>query len=310
MRKKFITQLIYICLALNLSACSFKETKVVEVPSQNNSTTISESQNTNIVEIITTPLPEKSEHNLEVDEHSAKVTSKTPESIASKYKNQLPKQWGERVSGVKTNLDTTDKVIALTFDACGGPGGNGYDEELINYLIDEQIPASLFINYRWIDANMDTFLKLSKNPLFEIENHGYTHNPLSVTGKSIYGINGTKNVDEVIKEVILNEEKIQKLTGRNPLFFRPGTAYSDEVAVSIVNELGVEVAGYNVLGDAGATYNKEQIKSSCIKAEPGSIILLHMNHPEKQTYEGMKLVLPELKNKGFKFVKLSEYKLK
>ena len=34
----------------------------------------------------------------------------------------------------------------------------------------------------------EIFLELANNPLFEIENHGYLHRPLSVTENSIYNI--------------------------------------------------------------------------------------------------------------------------
>lgn len=296
MLKKKFTLLSFAAAIFLLAACSNKTQKNIEQPSNH------ELLNTN-----------KAENNFEpVKQENTKdeVNPLQPDLIAVKYKDETPKQWGERVPGIETSLDTSDKVIALTFDACGGPQGDGYDEELINYLIKENVPASLFINYRWIESNNEVFLNLAKNPLFEIENHGYFHRPLSVNGKSVYGIKGTKNIQEVVDEVLINQKNIEKLTGRKPKFFRPGTAYSDEIAESIARDLGEQVVGYNVLGDAGATYNKNQIKESCLKAQPGSIILLHMNHPEKQTYEGMKLVIPELKKRGFRFVQLSDYKLK
>lgn len=102
------------------------------------------------------------------------------QELIRKYSGQIPDQWGEEVADVKRKMKTNEKVVALTFDACGGPGGSGYDAKLINYLIKEQIPATLFINSRWIDANTDLFMKLARNPLFEIENHGHLHKPLSV----------------------------------------------------------------------------------------------------------------------------------
>src|SRR5690625_310875 len=96
--------------------------------------------------------------------------------------NRQPKEWGEHVSGVKTRIKTDEKEIALTFDACGGDHGNGYDEELIEFLKKEQIPATLFVNERWIIANEEIFLELATHPLFRIENHGTSHSPLSVNG--------------------------------------------------------------------------------------------------------------------------------
>ena len=72
------------------------------------------------------------------------------QQIISKYVAIVPREWGESVAGVKTRLATQEKVIALTFDACGS-AGDGYDKDLIDYLEQEQIPATLFINDRWID---------------------------------------------------------------------------------------------------------------------------------------------------------------
>ncbi|GAE36438.1 polysaccharide deacetylase family protein [Halalkalibacter akibai] len=110
------------------------------------------------------------------------------------FANRQPNQWAETVSGVKTRLHTDEKVIALTFDACGGPYGNGYDEELITFLQTEQIPATLFFNERWILEHEDLLLELASDPLFQIENHGTAHVPLSVTGHSAWGIKGTSSL--------------------------------------------------------------------------------------------------------------------
>jgi hypothetical protein len=69
--------------------------------------------------------------------------------------------------------------------------------------------------------------------------------------------------------------------------------------------------GYSILGDAGATRNAEQIKRVLINSTPqGKIALFHMNHPEKDTAEGIISTIPELRNEGFKFVKLTDYNLK
>ncbi|OCT11590.1 polysaccharide deacetylase [Paenibacillus pectinilyticus] len=227
--------------------------------------------------------------------------------MIDRYASIVPTKWGERISGVKTKLHTKDKVIALTFDACGGKDGSGYDEKLIQYLIQEHIPATLFINGRWIAANPATFAALAANPLFEIENHGTEHRPLSVNGKLAYGIAGTKNVKEVIHEMNDNADQIEKLTGKRPTFFRSGTAFYDDVAVSVAHDLGFELAGYSVLGDAGATYNSEQVYNALTKAQSGSIVIAHMNHPEKDTAEGVIKAIPQLRKAGFSFVQLASY---
>ncbi len=229
--------------------------------------------------------------------------------IIEKYKDKNPEEWGERVPGVFYKINTDKKIVALTLDACGSEN-DGYDKKLMNFLIKENIPATLFINYRWIDKNKDIFMELADNPLFSIQNHGYRHLPLSINGKSVYNIKGTNNVEEVMEEVLYNEEKIKKLIGKEAKYFRTGTAYYDEVAVQIVNELGKKVIAYNVLGDAGATYSKKEVKEAFLSVNPGDIILAHMNHPESETAEGIMDAIPELKEKGYQFIRLEDYEHK
>ncbi|WP_230199112.1 polysaccharide deacetylase family protein [Risungbinella massiliensis] len=217
-----------------------------------------------------------------------------------------PQQWGEKVTGVLTKLPTQEKQVALTLDACGGPHGSGYDQELIDYLRQEKIPATLFVNSRWIKANESLFLELARDPLFEIANHGTEHRPLSVNGRSIYGISGTTDPKHIIDEVWENHLLITRLTGKEPRFFRSGTAYYDEIAVQLVEQMGEKVTHFDVIGDAGATFSADQVHHAMKRVKSGSIVILHMNQPQSGTAEGLKKAIPELKKKGFQFVKLED----
>jgi peptidoglycan/xylan/chitin deacetylase (PgdA/CDA1 family) len=208
---------------------------------------------------------------------------------------------------VVARLPTSDRVVALTLDACGGRSGSGYDAELIQTLRHRRVPATLFVNARWIEANPRKFRQLAADPLFEIANHGTEHRPLSVTGRSVYGIKGTSTVGQVVDEVGVNQRLITKLTGAAPAFFRSGTAHYDDVAVRVVNELGLQVVNFDVLGDAGATYPTDQVADAVLRSKPGSIILAHMNRPDGGTAEGIDAALPKLSRRGFRFVRLSEY---
>ncbi len=220
-----------------------------------------------------------------------------------------PQQWGENVSGVTTRFHSDAKEIALTFDACGGsPRSSQYDEKLIAFLIENRIPATLFINARWIDSNPEIFKKLSSNPLFEIGNHGTAHRPLSVEGRSIYNIQGTASPEEVKQEIDGNAKKIEDITGKRPLFFRAGTAYYDEEAVRIARSDGVEIGGFSVLGDAGASLPADEVARRVENARSGDIIIAHMNHPESGTREGMIEGIGQLKAMGFRFVHLGDVK--
>lgn len=231
----------------------------------------------------------------------------TIEALREKYGEMEPEEWGEDVTGVVTRIDTQDKVIALTFDACGGGAGMGYDGKLMEYLVREEIPATLFLNGRWIEGNRKLFLELAANPLFEIENHGTLHKPLSVDGRSVYGIRGTSGVDAVVKEIMENAKTIEAVTGRKPKYFRSGTAFYDDVAVKIAWELGMAPVNFDVIADGGATFSENQIVSATLRAKPGSILIFHMNHPEKRVAEGVMKAIPLLREKGYRFVLLEEY---
>ena len=230
-------------------------------------------------------------------------------SIIASYSGKSPVSWGETVAGVKTRIRNGEKTIALNMDACGSPKGMKFDKALIDYLEKEKIPATLFINGRWIEPNRKDFDRLAADPLFEIENHGLTHKPASVNGRSAYGIQGTKNIAELVDEIELNAEKIESLTGIRPRYYRSGTAYYDEVAVRIAGELGQQVAGFSLLGDAGATYSRQQVKNALLAAKTGDIVILHFNHPESGTAAGVMDAIPELKRRGFRFVRLSDVEL-
>ena len=229
--------------------------------------------------------------------------------IIQKYSHTRSGHWGEFVSGVCEDLKTDQKIVALTFDACGGEKGTGFDKELIDFLQKEKIPATLFITGRWIDSHFHEFMNLTHDTLFEIENHGLNHQPCSVCGKSVYGIRGTENAAAVFDEIEGNERKIEALTGRRPIFFRSATAFIDEACVRLARELGITAISYQVLsGDAAQGISKRTIKNNVLQnIRPGAIVIMHMNHPTWNTCEALRDIVPELRKKGYHFVHLNEY---
>ncbi|MFD8705285.1 polysaccharide deacetylase family protein [Kitasatospora sp. NPDC059648] len=226
--------------------------------------------------------------------------------MVQRYRALAPSEWGLRVSGVITELPEGETATALTFDACGGPGGNGYDADLIDFLRERKVPATLFLNTRWIDANPDVFERLAADGLFEIGNHGTVHRPLSVTGRSAYGIAGTGGVGEVYDEVVGNAHKLTGLLGHPPRFFRSGTAHYDDVAARVVTDLGERVVGFAVNGDGGATLPASEVRREVASAPPGAVVIGHMNRPGGGTAPGVAAAVPRLLAEGRRFVRLSD----
>ncbi|MFE6745462.1 polysaccharide deacetylase family protein [Kitasatospora purpeofusca] len=227
--------------------------------------------------------------------------------VTARYADAVPEAWGLDVPGVLTALPrAAAPAIALTFDACGGPGGSGYDAALVDTLRTHGVPATLFLNARWIDANPDTFENLAADPLFEIANHGTAHRPLSVTGRSAYGIAGTRDPGEVHDEIAGNLAKLTALLGRPPAFFRSGTAHYDDVATRIAADLGQRIAGFGTNADGGATLPAAQVRRELLDAAPGDIVIAHMNHPAGGTAPGLAAALPTLLAAGRTFTRLSD----
>ncbi len=216
--------------------------------------------------------------------------------------------WGTNLPGITTTgISGLDHpTLHLTFDACGGNGGSLIDVALLNTLRRESIPATLFLNARWVRENRKTAADLASDHLFEIGNHGTRHVPLSVAGRTAYGIEGTSGVDDAIREVVDNQKVLADITGLPPTWFRAGTAHYDDVAVDIVAELGLSIAGFSVNGDGGATLTAPQVAANLVEAPDGAIVLMHMNQPFSGSASGLLAALPLLRQRGVQFARLLE----
>ncbi len=210
-----------------------------------------------------------------------------------------------------TYLDTKEKVVALTLDACGGRGGNGYDRDLISFLKKKNIPAVLFINARWAKANPALFLSLSEDPLFEIGSHGYNHLPCTVQQAEKYGIQGTSSIPSLIEEVELSSRVLQQLGAKRPKYFRSGTAWYDECSLEIIEKMGYSVINFSINSRDYNKYNTPEIiaRYTTEKLKPGSIIIMHMNHPRWNTYEGFLIAYKKIIKQGYTFVRLGDYRV-
>ena len=229
--------------------------------------------------------------------------------LAARHANRKASAWGEHLPGVTSRLAAPDgrgPIVALTLDACGGRKGASYDADLIAFLRENSIPATLFLTSLWMRTNPDILAELAADPLFEIAAHGARHRPCSINGNSVYGIKGTASFAELVAEVEGNARDIERATGKRPGWFRSGTAYYDDIAVSVIRDLGLGIAGYSITGDEGATLPASVVAARVLRAGHGDIVLCHMNKPASGTREGLKKALPALLDRGTIFMRLSD----
>jgi peptidoglycan/xylan/chitin deacetylase (PgdA/CDA1 family) len=60
---------------------------------------------------------------------------------------------------------------------------------------------------------------------------------------------------------------------------------------------------------AARRFTAAKVAAELERAQAGSIVLLHMNHPESGTVDGVRAALPSLRDRGLRFVLLSDYPL-
>lgn len=230
-----------------------------------------------------------------------------PAAVAARYQEIVPTAWGMHLPGIVSQLATvTDEdgaaLVALSFDACGGPGGSQVDRALIDGLRAGGVSATLFLNQRWIEAHPALAAELAADPLFLLANHGTRHRPLSVAGSAAYGIRGTGSAAEAVDEVWGNHLVLTEVMGHPPRHFRAGTAHYDDVAVQIVRELGEIPVGFSVNGDGGASYSADKVRGEFGRATAGGIVLAHMNQPGGGTAQGALAAVTDLRARGIRFV--------
>jgi peptidoglycan/xylan/chitin deacetylase (PgdA/CDA1 family) len=202
----------------------------------------------------------------------------------------------------------SDKKIALTLDACGGK----YDKDLIEFLIQNRISATLFVTKKWLDRNAQGLSDIKAHlDLFDVEDHGEKHIPAVIgVDKKVYDIPGEPDVKRLRREVVEGAKAVEKATGVAPHWYRGATGEYDAQAIKEIDKLGYKIAGFSVNADSGATLKKRTIEKRLAKVKAGDVIIAHMNKPDSDSAEGLAVGLANLQKAGFVFVRLDQVELK
>ncbi|WP_405883321.1 polysaccharide deacetylase family protein [Streptomyces sp. NBC_01136] len=213
----------------------------------------------------------------------------------------------------KNGPRTRDKTVALTFDADmtadQGPraaAGEHFDNpRLIATLRAFKVPATVFMTGRWADEYPQEAKDIGRDPLFEVANHSYSH--YAFTG-NCYGL-PTVPEDKMRADVERAYAAFKKAGVPNALpYFRfPGGCY-DQQALRTLSAVGVTAVQWDVVsGDAFATDSDAVARQVLEGVEPGSVVVMHCTLSAAPATElALHTIVPELRKKGFRFVKVSE----
>lgn len=189
------------------------------------------------------------------------------------------------------------KVVALTFD--DGPD-EVYTPQVLDILKKYDVKATFFLVGENIERNADIVAREVEEG-HEIGNHTYTH------------INVAKNgYNEIYNEIIKTQDIIKKITGEEPKLFRPPYRAISKNMCDIIKNKNMNIVLWSNLdprdwSNPGVYYIVDTITS---KVQNGTIILLHdynnLRNKKSQTVQALEIVIPKLKEMGYKFVTVSE----
>ncbi|MFI6559949.1 polysaccharide deacetylase family protein [Streptomyces sp. NPDC050534] len=208
---------------------------------------------------------------------------------------------------------TQGKTVALTFDADmtadEGPraaAGERFDNpQLIATLRALKVPATLFMTGRWADEYPQEARSIGRDPLFEVANHSYSHYAFTA---NCYGL-PTMSPDRMRSDVERAYTAFRRagVPDAMPYFRFPGGCY-DRRTLKALAPTGVTPVQWDVVsGDAFATDADAVARQVLDGVRPGSVVVMHCTRSAAPvTEQAVRTVVPELRAKGFRFVKVSQ----
>jgi peptidoglycan/xylan/chitin deacetylase (PgdA/CDA1 family) len=201
---------------------------------------------------------------------------------------------------VFTRDDTTEKTVALTFDA---GSDTGFAEDILDILEAEDVAATFGMTGTWAEDNPDLIQRMVDGG-FPLMNHTMTH--LSWTGAST-GADPLSSAERR-QELVETEDIVRSIAGVElaPYFRPPYGDYDDSVIADL------EANGYSVmamwtidsLGWDGLS--AEEINERVLgRMEPGAIVLLHVG-AASQDAAALPAMIDELRAMGYRFVTVQE----
>ena len=180
-------------------------------------------------------------------------------------------------------------AIALTFD--DGPN-TVITPQVLDLLEEYSAAASFFLIAQNITPESVEVVRRAKAMGCDIENHSLTHGHMDQMSR-----------EQILSEVKACTDQIVAITGEAPSFFRPpfidvSREMYDSIDLTFICGVGCEDWVPTVTA-------QERAARVLANAEDGQIVLLHDMQWNQATVDALKVILPELKNRGYRFVTVS-----
>jgi polysaccharide deacetylase family sporulation protein PdaB len=201
----------------------------------------------------------------------------------------------ERRGEVVWEVPTDQKVIALTFDDGPNPV---YTPQILDLLDQYHAKATFFV----VGSRVKKYPQVAKELVLrghEIANHTYRHPNL-----------GKISFQQFQAEMEQTKMAILEATGITSHLFRPPGGYYDERIVNAARQAGYLVVMWSWHQDTRDWANPGThlvVRKVLSNARNGDIVLFHDNGGDRsQTIDALEKILPELKQRGYRFITVSE----
>ncbi|WP_308344435.1 polysaccharide deacetylase family protein [Streptomyces sp. ISL-94] len=207
----------------------------------------------------------------------------------------------------------SDKAVALTFDADmtsdQGPraaDGERFDNpQLISTLRTLKVPSTIFMTGRWAEEYPDQAKSIGTDANFEIANHSYSHHAFKSPCYGLPSLDGAAARADVDRAF----DAFRKAGAVNtvPYFRFPGGCYDDQALRALSTAKVTAVQWDVVSGDAFAKDPDAVAEQVLAGVKPGSVVVMHCTRSAAPvTEEAVRKIVPELRKRGYRFVKVSE----
>ena len=193
-----------------------------------------------------------------------------------------------------TSVNTTSKVVALTFDD-GADGAN--TNKILDILAKNNVKATFFLTGSGAN-NHPQYIKNIAAKGHQLGNHSYTHPDFTKL-----------TATQMKSELDRTEALIKSLTGKTtkPIFRAPFGAVNS----TVLNDVGAAGYGYTIQWNID-TIDWKGLTASQINTKvqtnikPGSIVLMHTGAGAPGTPLALPTMISQLKAKGYQFVTVSQ----
>lgn len=189
-------------------------------------------------------------------------------------------------------VDTTEKKIALSFDAAWGAEDF---PKIMDILDKHNVKVTFFMTGGWVDDNPDCVKELVKRG-HDLGNHSQHHYDMTTISRQ-----------EQEKELMDVHNKVKELTGYEMFLFRPPYGAYDNSVIKTAYELKYYPIQWSVDSLDWKDYGVDSIIDTVCNHKalgPGAIILCH--NGAKYTAEALDTMLTNLEEQGYEIGPVSE----